>query len=277
MARRRRRWWAADDDFEDLIALEGGKPGDEATPTQAATLDPDDARAHELLATGAVVGIRPIPWGSNYSFVAVLSDGRGPGMMSVYKPRRGEVPLWDFPDGTLYRREYAAYLVAAALGLGFIPPTVIRDGPHGVGSFQLYVEPDESTEYYGFRKQHLDELRAIALFDVVSNNADRKAGHCFKGQDGRIWGIDHGLCFNVVPKLRTVIWDFCGQQLPEPLLNRLMEFCTDAARERELREQLGGLLHDDEIEAFFVRLCRVVERGELPVLDPYRNVPRGFF
>ena len=277
MARRRRRWWAGDDDFEDLIALEGGRPGEPALPAQVAPFDPGDARAQELLTTGAVVGIKPIPWGSNYSFVAVLSDGRGPGLMSVYKPRRGEIPLWDFPDGTLYQREYAAYLVAQALGLGFIPPTVIREGPHGVGSFQLYVEADESTEYQGFRKHHTDELRAIALFDVVSNNADRKAGHCFKGRDGRIWGIDHGLCFNVVPKLRTVIWDFCGQQLPEPLLTRLMDFCTDAVRERELRGRLGQLLHHDEIEAFFVRLCRVVERGELPVLDPYRNVPRGFW
>jgi uncharacterized repeat protein (TIGR03843 family) len=278
MARRRRRWWAGgDDDYEDLAELEGGKPGDDRLPRQAVTLGAGDARAHELLATGTVVGIKPIPWGSNYSFVAVLSDGRGPGLMTVYKPRRGEIPLWDFPDGTLYQREYAAFLVAEALGLGFIPPTVIRDGPHGVGTFQLFVEADESTEYYGFRKQHSDELRAIALFDVVSNNADRKAGHCFKGRDGRIWGIDHGLCFNVVPKLRTVIWDFCGQQLPEPLLSQIMEFCTDAERERQLRKRLNGLLHPDEIEAFFVRLCRVVERGELPVLDPYRNVPRGFF
>jgi uncharacterized repeat protein (TIGR03843 family) len=146
-----------------------------------------------------------------------------------------------------------------------------------VGTFQLYVESDNSAEYQGFRKQHVDELRAIALFDIVSNNADRKAGHCFKGRDGRVWGIDHGLCFNVVPKLRTVIWEFCGQPLGEPLQTNLMELCTDPIRERALRLELSQLLHPDEVEALFVRMCRVAERGEFPVLDPYRNVPRGFW
>jgi hypothetical protein len=279
MARRRRRWWAQeDDDFEHVAELEGGRPGEETVTVEATTLHPTDPRAGEVLQRGHIVGIKPIPWGSNYSFIAVLSDGQGPGVMSVYKPRRGEIPLWDFPDGTLYQREYAAYLVARALGLEFIPPTVIRDdGPHGVGTFQLYVEADDSAEYHGFRKQHADELRAIALFDIVSNNADRKAGHCFKGRDGRVWGIDHGLCFNVVPKLRTVIWEFCGQPLGEPLLTGLMELCTDPARERTLRGQLAQHLHGDEVEALFVRMCRVAERGEFPVLDPYRNVPRGFW
>lgn len=276
MGRRRRRWGYGEDDEEELYLVDGGH--DEAPlRVPSAPVDPWDARLLDLLAHGRVVGNKAIPWGSNYSFVVSLTRGDDAEVLAVYKPRRGEVPLWDFPDGTLYQREYAAYRVSRALGLDFIPPTVIRDGPQGVGTFQLFVEPDESTEYYQFRKQHVDELRAIALFDVLTNNADRKAGHCFKGRDGRIWGIDHGLCFNVVPKLRTVIWDFCGQVLPGDLHERLCETFTDPARSSALRNELGGLLHHSEVEAFFTRLERVCEMGELPVMDPYRNVPRGFW
>ena len=259
----RRRWWRSED--EEPFANEGDG------------VRPEGEALVRLLRDGEVEWIKPIPWGSNYSFAASLKGEARARCIAVYKPRRGEVPLWDFPDGTLFRREYAAYVVSEALGLGFIPPTVVRDGPHGIGTFQLYVDPDESTEYYGFKERHVDELRAIALFDVVANNADRKAGHCLKGADGRIYGIDHGLTFNVVPKLRTVIWEFCGQPLPEELHERLFDFCTDPKRSSELRSQLGEYLHPNEIDAFFVRLERVVERGELPVLDPYRNVPRGFF
>jgi hypothetical protein len=279
VARRRRRWWAPDEELDEELALLGGDAPDEliASVRVSAGAAPFDAAVEEVLRDGEVVGVRPIPWGSNYSFIAVLARASEPEMLAVYKPRRGEVPLWDFPDGTLYMREYAAYRVSRALGMEFIPPTVIREGPHGVGTFQVFVEPDDSVEYYQFRGEHVDELRSIALFDVITNNADRKAGHCFKGRDGRIWGIDHGLTFNVVPKLRTVIWDFCGQQLPRELAERLMEFCTHPSRGDELRAELEPILHPHEVEAFFTRLERVCERGEFPALDPYRNVPRGFF
>jgi hypothetical protein len=273
MARRRRRWWAEDDDTYELVTGER----DQAEVTVTVTAKPDDPGIEDLLAAGDVVGVKPIPWGSNYSFVVALAREGQPQALAVYKPRRGEIPLWDFPDGTLYLREYAAYRVSRALGLSFIPPTVIREGPQGVGTFQLYVEPDDASEYYGFRNGHVDELRRIALFDIITNNADRKAGHCFKGRDGRIWGIDHGLCFNVVPKLRTVIWDFVGQELPNELHGAFCETYTDPVRSQALRTELTELLHPDEVEAFFVRLERVCERAEFPVLDPYRNVPRGFF
>jgi hypothetical protein len=276
MARKRRRWNVPGDEDEELYLLDGSvEPTELRVPEgQVAFGDPG---LLDVLAHGTVVGYKPIPWGSNYSFVVSVVREGAPEALAVYKPRRGEVPLWDFPDGTLYRREYAAYRVSQALGLGFIPPTVIREGPQGVGTFQLYVEPDETTEYYQFRKEHPEELRAIALFDVLTNNADRKAGHCFKGRDGRIWGIDHGLCFNVVPKLRTVIWDFCGQLLPTELHGQLCEAFTDPSRSRTLRTELDELLHPSEVEAFFTRLERICEMGELPVLDPYRNVPRGFW
>jgi hypothetical protein len=277
MGRRRRRWgFGSEDADEEIYLLDGGSQALELRVPPASGDQGDDALV-DVLANGQVVGTKPIPWGSNYSFVVSLARSGVPEATAVYKPRRGEVPLWDFPDGTLYRREYAAYRVCRALGMAFIPPTVIRDGPQGVGTFQLYVEPDDSTEYYQFRKQHVEELRAIALFDVLTNNADRKAGHCFKGRDGRIWGIDHGLCFNVVPKLRTVIWDFCGQVLPAELHGQLCEAFTDPARSRVLREELCQLLHENEVDAFFTRLERICEMGEFPVLDPYRNVPRGFW
>lgn len=279
MARRRRRTWDDDDDFIALDALEGGSPSDRPKPVgvPSRTIDPHDPSAVELLATADIVATQPVPWGSNYSFYVTLACEGEPRAVAVYKPRQGEAPLWDFPSGTLYRREYAAYVVACALGFDFIPPTVIRDGPHGVGTFQLFVEPDRSSEYFKFRHERADDLRAVALFDAITNNADRKPGHCFTSRDGKLWGIDHGLCFNVVPKLRTVIWEFCGQPIPDPLLTRLWDLYTDPARSDILRGDIADLLHPNEIEAFFIRLARVAERGEFPMLDPYHNVPRGFF
>src|SRR5690349_2998794 len=155
MARRRRRWGVPGDDDEELYLLDGGGDGLELRVPPASG-DAVADRLLDVLANGQVVGTKPIPWGSNYSFVVSLGRTGEAEALAVYKPRRGEIPLWDFPDGTLYRREYAAYRVARALGMGFIPPTVIREGPQGVGTFQLYVEPDESTEYYQFRKQHVE-------------------------------------------------------------------------------------------------------------------------
>jgi hypothetical protein len=277
MARGRRRWLRPDDDANEEVYLLDGPVGPAESRVPPASGDPADDRLVELLARGPVVGTKPIPWGSNYSYVVSIGHPTGDELLAVYKPRRGEIPLWDFPDGTLYRREYAAYRVARALGMRFIPPTVIREGPQGVGTFQLYVEPDDSTEYHRFRKEHVEELRSIAIFDILTNNADRKSGHCFKGRDGRIWGIDHGLCFNVVPKLRTVIWDFCGEVLPPELHGQLCAASADRSTADRLRAELGELLHRNEVDAFFTRLERICELGEFPVLDPYRNVPRGFW
>src|SRR5690606_34583588 len=144
-----------------------------------------------------------IPWGSNYTFAAALVDQQGGRCLAVYKPRRGEAPLYDFPSGTLFLRERAAYLAARLLGWDFIPPTIIRTGPHGIGSVQLFVEAEENAHYFEFHRQRAAELQSMALFDLLVNNADRKAGHCLLGKDGRVWGIDHGLTFHHLPKLRT--------------------------------------------------------------------------
>ena len=126
--------------------------------------------------------------------------------------------MWDFPDGTLYRRERAAYLLATDLGWEFIPPTIIRDGPYGIGMVQLFIPNDVHANFFTLRDTYADDMRRMALFDAVSNNADRKGGHCLLGNDGRIWGIDHGLTFHESNKLRTVIWDYSEEQIPAALV-----------------------------------------------------------
>jgi uncharacterized repeat protein (TIGR03843 family) len=216
-----------------------------------------------------------VPWGSNYTFAVALEDpdGEFDPALGIYKPRAGEVPLWDFPDGTLYQREYAAYVVTQALGWPFIPTTVVRDGPHGIGTVQEYIEPDPDTHYFNLRGRHTTELRRMALFDLIANNADRKAGHCFTGlHDRKLWGIDHGLTFNVQPKLRTVIWEFVGDPIPDDLRAALRRISCDAALAARLRVYLDPL----EVHAFQARAARLADVGVFPELNPRRNVPYGW-
>lgn len=173
----------------------------------------DGARL-ELLGRGEVAVQGRLPWSSNATFLAEVRLGEERAL-AVYKPQRGERPLWDFPRG-LYRREVAAYALSEALGWGLVPPTVARDGPYGRGSVQLFVDADPEQHYFTLRER--PECRAalqrICAFDLLANNADRKSGHCLLGQDGQVYAIDNGLCFHVDPKLRTVIWDFAGEPVP---------------------------------------------------------------
>ena len=235
----------------------------------------EEAELLAILRRGQIVECKLVPWGSNYTFAVVLADPQGEAddAIAIYKPRAGEAPLWDFPSGTLYQREYAAYLVSRALGWDFIPATVIRDGPHSIGTVQAYVEPNEDSHYYTFRGEFDDELKRMAVFDIITNNADRKAGHCFRGkEDGRIWGIDHGLTFNVHPKLRTVIWDYIGLPVPQNLLDDLIRLYADGALPSLLRPYLDQL----EIEAFRARIARLVDAGVFPELSSRRNIPYGW-
>jgi uncharacterized repeat protein (TIGR03843 family) len=245
------------------------------TELTEATGQVESSDIQEFLVTSEIVACKSVPWGSNYSFAVALERDQDQ-RLAIYKPQRGEVPLWDFPEGTLYRRERAAYLVSQALGWSFIPPTVIRDGPHGVGSVQLYVEPLKGDHLGKERDRFLDDLRRMAVFDIATNNADRKSGHCFVGIDQRLWGIDHGLTFNVVPKMRTIIWEFCGEPLPEPLLGDLRNLAEGQARDA-LQAQLRELLDAREVQAFFSRIERLIRSGVFPRLDPQRNLPRGFW
>jgi uncharacterized repeat protein (TIGR03843 family) len=229
-----------------------------------------------LLRAGNVEGIDLIPWGSNYTFAALLRGTDGICCYGVYKPRRGEVPLRDFPSGTLYKREVAAYLLANELGWDMVPPTVVReDGPHGIGSLQLYVEPraDAAGSFDRLRETHRCDLQRMALFDLLINNADRKGGHCLLDVRGHVWGIDHGLTFHHVPKLRTVIWDFCGDPFPSTLVEDLTRFRRDRGRMAALDALLKSLLAEHEREALVHRWDRLLANPCYPQLDPYRNVP----
>lgn len=209
-----------------------------------------------------------MPWSSNGTFLVEVTRDGVP-MPAVYKPVRGEQPLWDFPDG-LYTREAAAYLLSDALGWGLVPETIVRhDGPFGAGSLQRFVPADFSEHYFTLleRPEHHHALKAIATFDLLANNADRKGGHCLLGEDGRIWAIDNGLAFHVEPHLRTVIWDFAGQPIPDPLV-------ADAARLADATlEDLAGLLSPLEIDALRRRAVVVAQAGLFPDPGSHRAYP----
>jgi uncharacterized repeat protein (TIGR03843 family) len=235
---------------------------------------PDDP--FPLLEHGSVEGIELIPWGSNYTFAARLNGDDGSSCFGVYKPRRGEVPLRDFPNGTLYKREVAAFIFSQHLGWDLVPPTVIReDAPHGIGSLQLYVQPraEAAAQFDRLRETHRCQLERMALFDLLTNNADRKGGHCLLDVRGHVWGIDHGLTFNHVPKLRTVIWDYCGDPIRPDLLAQIQGFRRDPDKVRDLELALKPLLSRNELEALFQRWDRLLASPCYPQLDPYRNVP----
>lgn len=201
-----------------------------------------------------------LPWSSNLTFLVTLGSGPDPSLRAVYKPASGEQDLWDFPDG-LYRREVAAYALSEALGWGLVPPTVSRsDGPFGPGSLQLFVEADYHQHYFTLCEEdaHRDTLLAMCAFDLVANNADRKGGHVLEGSDGRLWGIDHGLCFHRQDKVRTVIWDFADEGVPEPLLADLEGVAADPP------DPLCRLLHHSELAALVDRIHRLVRTGVFP-------------
>ncbi len=217
----------------------------------------------ERLRSGVVTECKLVPWGSNYTFaVALARDGDDDHLLAIYKPRAGEAPLWDFPSGTLYQREYAAYLLADVLGWDFIPPTVIRDGPHGIGTVQLYVEPEHDSHYFSFREQHQDELRRMAVFDLVSNNADRKGGHVLAMRGGHRYGVDHGVTFHVEHKLRTVLWGWLGEPLTADEVAVVDRLATEARG--TLGDALAAHLTDPEIEAFVHRCRRLADRAVMP-------------
>ena len=228
--------------------------------------DLDAGRYLEVLACGEVELIGRMPWSSNATFLVAL-ELAGDGCHAIYKPHRGERPLWDFPDG-LYKREVAAWVVSDALGWNLVPETLRRvDAPLGEGSLQRFVWGDQEEHYFTLIEDdaHHARLRQMAAFDVVVNNTDRKAGHCLLGDDGLVWGIDNGLCFHIEPKLRTVIWDFAGDPLDAVWrddLRRLAATPPDA---------LCDLLHPREVDLVARRAQALAERGVLPNPDPDRR------
>jgi len=214
----------------------------------------------ELLKTGELEILGLLPYASNVTLLAKVTSGPDEAL-AVYKPQRGERPLWDFPDGTLCAREYAAYVVDRALGWGLVPPTVLREGPAGLGAVQLYIEEDETFDVHDVPQTHPDELRRMALLDVVINNADRKAGHLIADTSGKLWGVDHGVCFHEEVKLRTVIWTFEGEPISEALVGDLETFARDGAWKREL----DGLLEGEEIDALCSRVTKLLRTKRYPL------------
>ncbi|MBI2851913.1 MAG: SCO1664 family protein [Chloroflexi bacterium] len=225
-----------------------------------------------ILKRGRISGCEPLYRGSNHVFLLTLARGKR-FARAVYKPRAGERPLWDFPEGTLYKRECAACVVSQALGWFIVPPTVIRDGPYGIGSVQWFIETNSGSDYNVLRAKHSAELKRIAVFDCLVNNADRKGGHLLEGQDGRIWAIDNALSFNTVPKLRTVIWDFAGQSIPPGLIADLEAFHRALKPPMPERAALSDLLAAEEVEALERRLSKIIEHPFFPYPASYRSMP----
>ena len=211
--------------------------------------------------------------GSNYTFlVRVRHNGRE--LPAVYKPARGEQPLWDFPENTLARREVAAFLVSEALGFGFVPCTVLREEipPYGIGSLQQYIEYDPEYHYFNFSEEDKARLPAVALFDVLVNNADRKGSHVLVETGTRkLWAIDHGLCFHEEDKLRTVIWDAAGHAIPPNLLASLAHVPSLLEPSAPLRLDLRPYLSAAEIEAMLRRAEDLLREGIFPAPPRHRR------
>ena len=224
-----------------------------------------DPSTCELILHGEIVSCELTRMGSNYTFLVQVESGEQTGL-AIYKPRDGEAPLWDFPSGTLYKREYAAYLLSQILGWDFIPFTVIREGPYGIGTVQLFVEHDPRNNYYSLTEDSSAQLKTIACFDLIANSTDRKPGHLLLDSNGKLWSIDHGLTFHANTKIRTVIWDFGGQQIPKALLKRLETLRQQLLAPSTQVNDLLELLQKDEAAALQERVDWVLSERIYPGL-----------
>lgn len=232
-------------------------------------MHPDELSRLDVLGRAELDIEGRMPWSSNATFLVNLvvdDEARGQG---IYKPLRGERPLWDFEPG-LHKRETAAYRLSAAMGLDIVPPTVLRDGPLGEGSVQWFVDADHQQHYFTIfeaRTELHDELRKVAVFDVIANNTDRKSGHVLIDSTDRIWGIDNGLCFAAEFKLRTVVWEFGGEPLDEQLRTAVAAVAADVPAD------VAELLAPDEVEAIAERARWLLDDGTFPVDLTGRRYP----
>jgi uncharacterized repeat protein (TIGR03843 family) len=240
--------------------------------TDSITLTVD--RILNLLSDGEIIVEGLIPWSSNATLLVTVRD-QELSTLAIYKPQGGERPLWDFPYGTLGMREVAAYLVSDALGWDLVPPTVLRQGPHGLGSVQFFVHAQEEAHYFTIQDDpdYARDLMRLAAFDVLANNADRKSGHCLVDHEGHLWAIDNALTFHDKPKLRTVIWDFAAQPLPAGVLAGLQALQRVLVKNAQLAQALDHLLSGDEVAALHRRLLRLIDSAHFPEPGPGRVVP----
>ena len=275
------------------VAEQDGRGGPAATA---------DGEILSALAEGTIEEKGLLPYSSNYTFLATVHHHQHE-IPAVYKPRRGENPLWDFPAGTLCQRETAAFLVSEALGWRLVPPTVLRDGPRGPGSIQFFIECDPDIHYFNMREdaRYAPALRRLTLFDYLINNADRKAGHCLyetarkERREERkertayspltphsslltpgpahMWAIDHGICFHHQYKLRTVIWEFAGETIEEGLLADLKSL-RGLVDTGPVHRTLGLLLSEPELEALRRRISELLTSRQYPSPPVHqRNYP----
>lgn len=227
------------------------------------------AARESLLVASELRVLGRMPWSSNATLLCdLVADDEEIVGRAIYKPHRGERPLWDFPDG-LYRREVAAYRLARALDWDVVPPTVERDGPFGVGSVQWFVEADPDRHYFELVEDESThaQLRRLAAFDFVANSTDRKGGHVLEDDDGHLWAIDNGLSFHAEFKLRTVIWEFGGEPLPAELTDDLDRLSA------EVPDDLSELLDPFERDALRTRARALLAEGRLPVDPTGRRYP----
>jgi uncharacterized repeat protein (TIGR03843 family) len=227
----------------------------------------------QTLYTGKIEEKGLLPYSSNTSFLIVVSDGQRT-IPAVYKPQRGENPLWDFEWGTLCHRETAAYEISSALGWRLIPPTVLREGTRGLGSVQFYIQHDPNIHYFTIQAdaRFASSLRQLSLFDFIVNNADRKSGHCLVDGQQQLWAIDHGICFHTDYKLRTVIWEFSGEPIESELLADLTQLHGHLCHPQSpIRRRLCALLSEAECEAIDKRLHHLTRAQEYPAPHPSRR------
>ena len=227
-------------------------------------------RVVRLLSQGCIEPLGSILQSSNVIFLTTVDDGDLQAL-AVYKPSRGESPLWDFPQGTLCLREVAAYVVSRALGWPLIPPTILRDGPYGIGALQFYIDADPEATYFSLREERRADLIPVTLFDILVNNADRKGGHLLLDRSDRIWAIDNALTFHTEAKLRTVIWDFAGEPIEDKYRADLRLLQEELTCESPVRQVLVRLLTDREIAALQIRLATLLESAVFPYPDPSRR------
>lgn len=214
----------------------------------------------ELMSRGELVVTGRLIDASNATLYATVGDG-DKSMACIYKPIAGERPLWDFHDGSLAHREYAAYLVSSAMGFDLVPLTILRQGPFGEGMVQEWIDIDESVDLAAFFSLDLAPLRTMALFDAIINNTDRKIGHLLPTKSGKLYGCDHGVTFHREDKLRTVLWQWSGDRLTDSEIELIKK--TLAVLSTTL--DLSPYLHSEEITALHQRLERLIETALMPV------------
>lgn len=218
---------------------------------------------HRLLETGELVVTGRLVDASNATLYAkVKLDAME--KICIYKPIAGERPLWDFPDGTLADREYAAYLVSEFLSLHVVPLTILRDGPYGKGMVQEWIDIDESIDLANYFSQDIPELRRMAFFDAIVNNTDRKIGHLLPMQSGELFGCDHGVTFHEEDKLRTVLWQWAGDQLTEEEVASLELLVASLGFNFDLSDHLTT----NEIDALKARAIKMLQAGTMPLPSP---------